>query len=80
MFVFVIIQVILSETGGNGVDRAAEMSGASQVVNSDLWACLRKGGHVVLVGIMKTPIHIENASQNIRKSGVCKSKRATYLM
>ena len=44
--------------------RLAEMSGASSVISS-MWPCLRKGGHVVLVGLPKAPIHIEDPLPNV---------------
>ena len=55
---------MLSLTGGDGVGRLAEMSGASSVISS-MWPCLRKGGHVVLVGLPKAPIHIEDPLPNV---------------
>ncbi len=63
------VQEVLRETGGDGVGRACEMSGSDAVL-TPLLRCLRKGGGVVLVGLQKKPIHIEDPLPNFSES-VC---------
>ena len=59
-----VLQVIMRETDGVGIGRICELSGADVMVNSQ-FAMLRKGGHVVLVGLPKKPLHVENVLQDI---------------
>jgi len=49
---------IMKLTNGNGVARLVEASGATPMVNS-CFSLLRKGAHLVLIGLPKQPIHIE---------------------
>jgi len=49
---------IMKLTNGNGVARLVEASGFPPVVNS-CFSMLRKGAHLVLIGLPKKPIHIE---------------------
>ena len=51
-------------TNNDGIGRIAEMSGASVMVNS-MFSFLRKGGHVVMVGLPKQPLHVENVLTDI---------------
>lgn len=60
----ILLQVVSDETNGEGVTRILEASGAEHVING-MFSLLRKGGHVTMVGLPKTPIHIENAAHNI---------------
>lgn len=55
---------VMAETNGDGVGRLLEASGAQPLVN-DCFQMLRKGGTVVLVGIAKKPLHIENVGRDI---------------
>jgi len=59
-----LAQVIREETNGNGIGRICEMSGAATMVNS-MFSLLRKAGHVVMVGLPKSPLHIENPLADI---------------
>ncbi|XP_013416550.1 uncharacterized protein LOC106178076 [Lingula anatina] len=56
--------VIMEKTNGNGIGRICECSGAPPAVNT-LWTSLRKGGNVVLIGLPKQPIHIEDPLTNV---------------
>ena len=40
------------------------MSGSDLMVNSQ-FSMLRKGGHVVLVGLPRKPLHVENVLQDV---------------
>lgn len=51
-------------TDGVGMDRICECSGVPSVVNST-FSLLRKGGQVMLVGLPKQPLHVENVLQDI---------------
>ena len=51
-------------TSGDGVARLVEATGAPPVVNN-CFRLLRKGGKVVLIGIPKAPIHIEDPMPNV---------------
>jgi len=51
-------------TGGVGVSRLVEASGAPPMVNS-CFSLLRKGAKLVLIGLPKSAIHIENPLQNV---------------
>jgi len=55
---------VKSLTSGNGVPRLVEATGAPPVVNN-CFRLLRKGGKVVLIGIPKAPIHIEDPMPNV---------------
>jgi len=50
---------IMKLTDGNGVPRLVEASGFPPVVNS-CFSMLRKGAHIVLIGLPKKPIHISD--------------------
>ena len=54
----------MKETNGDGIGRICEMSGNDVMVNSQ-FSMLRKGGHVVLVGLPKKPLHVENVLQDM---------------
>ncbi|XP_050392902.1 L-threonine 3-dehydrogenase [Patella vulgata] len=51
-------------TEGVGMGRICECSGASPVVNA-AFSMLRKGGHIVMVGLPKSPLHVENVLPDI---------------
>ncbi|ESO84227.1 hypothetical protein LOTGIDRAFT_184303 [Lottia gigantea] len=51
-------------TNGVGIGRLCECSGASSMVNSS-FSMLRKGGHIVMVGLPKEPLHVENVLTDI---------------
>jgi len=55
---------IMELTDGAGVARLVEATGAPPVVNN-CFALLRKGAKIVLIGLPKAPIHIENPLQNV---------------
>jgi len=46
-------------TSGAGVGRICDCSGNATMINN-CFSYLRKGGQVVLIGLPKQPIHIEN--------------------
>ena len=54
----------MEHTGGVGMGRICECSGASVMVNST-FSMLRKGGQLVLVGLPKQPLHVENVLQDV---------------
>lgn len=54
----------MRETSGDGIGCLVECSGAAPLVNS-CFSLLRKGGRVVLVGLLKQPLHVENFLQDI---------------
>lgn len=51
-------------TDGAGVSRLVEATGAPPVVNN-CFSLLRKGAKLVLIGLPKSPIHIEEPLQNV---------------
>merc|ERR1712045_588596 len=55
----VLKEEVMKLTDGNGIARLVEASGFPPVVNS-CFSMLRKGAHLVLIGLPKQPIHIEN--------------------
>ncbi|XP_065912483.1 L-threonine 3-dehydrogenase-like isoform X2 [Dysidea avara] len=57
-------EVVMRETNGDGVGRIVDASGAASIVNN-CFSMLRKGGKVVLIGLLKAPLHVENPLQNI---------------
>ncbi|XP_022780397.1 uncharacterized protein LOC111321701 isoform X1 [Stylophora pistillata] len=56
--------IVMRETSGDGIGCLVECSGAAPLVNS-CFSLLRKGGRVVLVGLLKQPLHVENFLQDI---------------
>ena len=54
----------MQETSGDGVGRLCEASGADVIINQ-MFSTLRKGGHVVMVGLPRKPIHLENPLPDI---------------
>ena len=54
----------MEETGGDGIGRICEMSGAESMVNSQ-FSLLRKGGRVVMVGLPKKPLNVPNVLPDI---------------
>lgn len=59
-----MLQTIMELTSGAGVGRICECSGNAAMINS-CFSYLRKGGQVVLIGLPKQPIHIENPLPDI---------------
>nr|XP_018669010.1 uncharacterized protein LOC100180278 [Ciona intestinalis] len=55
---------VMKITGGVGVGRICEASGATSMFNG-CFKYLRKGGRVSVLGIPKQPFHIENPMQDI---------------
>lgn len=53
-------------TSGAGVGRICDCSGNAAMINT-CFSYLRKGGQVVLIGLPKQPIHIENPLPDIGK-------------
>lgn len=51
-------------TGGDGFGRVCECSGAPVMVNAS-FSFLRKGGTMVMVGLPKQPLHVENVLQDV---------------
>ncbi|CAH3164262.1 unnamed protein product [Porites evermanni] len=56
--------LVFRETSGNGIGCLLECSGAAPLVNN-CFSLLRKGGRVVLVGLLKQPLHVENFLQDV---------------
>lgn len=54
----------MRETQGDGVARICEITGAEVMINS-MFSLLRKGGRIVMVGIPKQPLHVENPMPDI---------------
>ncbi|XP_031574222.1 uncharacterized protein LOC116308013 [Actinia tenebrosa] len=57
-------EIVFRETSEDGVGRVIECSGAAPLLNSS-FSFLRKGGRIVLVGLPKQPLHIENVLRDI---------------
>jgi threonine dehydrogenase-like Zn-dependent dehydrogenase len=55
---------IMRETGGNGVGRLVEATGAASMVNAS-FSLLRKGGRIVLIGLPKEPLHVERPLEDM---------------
>jgi threonine dehydrogenase-like Zn-dependent dehydrogenase len=55
---------VLSETNNDGAGRIVEATGFSPLVNSS-FSMLRKGGRIVLIGLPKAPLHVENVLADI---------------
>lgn len=58
-------ETIMKETNGDGVGCVVECSGAKPLVNGGIYTCLRKGGKVLMLGIPKQALHIENPLPNV---------------
>ena len=56
----------MEHTGGDGMGRICECSGAAMMVNAT-FSMLRKGGHMTFVGLPKEPLHVENVLQDVGK-------------
>jgi threonine 3-dehydrogenase len=52
-----VVEAVLKETGGTGVDAFIDASGSVEAVNQG-FKCLRKGGEVALIGLPSTPIEL----------------------
>lgn len=59
-----IKEMIMGITDGVGIGRICECSGVADMVNS-CFSYLRKGGRVVLIGLPKSPLHVENVMPDI---------------
>lgn len=57
-------QFVMDFTNGDGMGRVCECSGAPVMVNSS-FSYLRKGGTIVMVGLPKQPLHVENVLQDV---------------
>ncbi|KXJ07732.1 putative L-threonine 3-dehydrogenase [Exaiptasia diaphana] len=57
-------EIVLRETSGDGAGRLVECSGSPNMVNSS-FSFLRKGGRIVLVGLPKAPLHVENVLSDV---------------
>lgn len=57
-------EFIKSFTEGVGMGRICECSGAAMMVNAT-FPMLRKGGQLVLVGLPKQPLHVDNVLQDV---------------
>lgn len=57
-------EIVMKETDGNGVGRLLDATGFAPLINT-CFTLLRKGGAVVLVGLPKDPIHIEDPLPNV---------------
>jgi len=55
---------IMEITNGNGIARLVEATGAPPMVNT-CFTFLRKGAKLVLIGLPKSAIHIEDPLQNV---------------
>ncbi|XP_076029625.1 L-threonine 3-dehydrogenase-like [Oratosquilla oratoria] len=55
---------IMELTSNNGVGRIVEASGVASVLNGS-FKLLRKGGHMVLIGLPKAPLHVENVLTDV---------------
>lgn len=55
---------VFMETNNDGVGCLLEASGAQPLVNN-CFQMLRKGGTVVLIGIPKSPLHVENVGRDV---------------
>nr|CAB3266482.1 sorbitol dehydrogenase-like [Phallusia mammillata] len=55
---------IMRITGGDGIGRICEASGAAMMLNG-CFSYLRKGGRVTILGLPKQPLHVENVLQDI---------------
>ncbi|XP_028414127.1 uncharacterized protein LOC114537195 [Dendronephthya gigantea] len=59
-----LAKVVLRETNGDGVGRILEASGNADLMNN-CFKLLRKGGVVVLVGLTKKALHVDEFLQDI---------------
>ena len=60
-----LFQFVMSLTDGLGIGRICECSGNPEMLNT-CFSYLRKGsGRVVLIGLPKQPLHVENVLQDI---------------
>jgi len=59
-----LLAEVLAITDGNGVSRLMEASGNHNMLNAS-FKMMRKGANIVLVGLPKEPIHIEEPAKNV---------------
>lgn len=57
-------EFVMEYTNGDGFGRVCECSGAPVMVNAS-FSLLRKGGTIVMVGLPKEPLHVDNVLQDI---------------
>jgi len=58
-------ETIMKYTNGDGVGVVVECSGAKPLVNKGVYTALRKGGRILMLGLPKNPLHIENPLPNV---------------
>ncbi|XP_042231037.1 L-threonine 3-dehydrogenase-like [Homarus americanus] len=59
-----ITSVVMNLSNKNGVGRIVEASGAASLLNQS-FSWLRKGGQMVLIGLPKEPLHVENVLTDV---------------
>ncbi|XP_003382382.1 PREDICTED: uncharacterized protein LOC100635091 [Amphimedon queenslandica] len=57
-------EIIMQETSNNGIGRLLDATGVVPMINN-CFSLLRKGGSIVLVGLPKEPLHIEDPLPNV---------------
>lgn len=57
-------EFVMEFTNTDGMGRICECSGAPIMVNAS-FSMLRKGGHMVFVGLPQKPLHVENVLQDV---------------
>ncbi|XP_062515892.1 L-threonine 3-dehydrogenase-like [Corticium candelabrum] len=55
---------VIRETNGDGAGRIVEATGYPPLVNNS-FSLLRKGGRIVLIGLPKAPLHVDNVLSDI---------------
>jgi len=58
-------EVVMRETKGDGIGCVIECSGAKPLVNGGIYSILRKGGRVLMLGLPKQALHIDNPLTNV---------------
>lgn len=58
-------EVVMKETKGDGIGCVVECSGAKPLVNGGIYTILRKGGRILMLGLPKQALHIENPLPNV---------------
>lgn len=58
-------EIVMKETNGDGIGVVIECSGAKPLVNGGIYTVLRKGGKILMLGIPKQALHIENPLTNV---------------
>eukprot|EP00118_Oscarella_pearsei_P009889 m.58176 g.58176 ORF g.58176 m.58176 type:complete len:357 (+) comp34797_c0_seq1:572-1642(+) len=57
-------EAVKRETNGDGIGRLVEATGAPPMVNNS-FSLLRKGGRIVLIGLPRAPLHVENVLTDV---------------